>query len=112
MAIRLRTPKERQPAFSNAPLEEQFRRLVKWWRDETSHLSVTFRKAMHPAYQQIIGMGADAVPLILLEMEEHGGYWFWALSAITGENPTRPNSSYEEAIQSWLAWGKERRIIE
>ena len=66
---------------------------------------------MHPAYQQIIGMGADAVPFILLEMEEHGGYWFWALSAITGQNPTRPNSSYEEAISVMVSMGERATII-
>ncbi len=45
------------------------------------------KKAMHPANQGIIGLGAVAVPLILQELKRDRADWFWALTAITGENP-------------------------
>ena len=43
--------------------------------------------AMHPAYQQIVGMGRSAVPFILKELANGPGHWFWALRAISGEDP-------------------------
>ena len=96
---------------ADASLEKEFDILAKQWREETAHLSVIFRKAMHPAYQRIIGMGEKAIPLILREMQERGGYWFWALNAITGEDPAQPSASYKEAVRTWLNWGKEHGHI-
>ena len=32
-------------------------------------------------------MGPDVVPLILSELEKEPHHWFWALEAITDENP-------------------------
>lgn len=49
---------------------------------------------MHPAYQQIIGMGEKALPLILRDLRDRPtGHWFWALNAITGEEPTLGESA-------------------
>ena len=41
-------------------------------------------------YQQIIGLGSCAVPLILAELRRETDHWSWALEAITGESPV-PN---------------------
>lgn len=40
---------------------------------------------MHPAYQQIIGMGPAVVPLLLNDLVRTRSHWFWALRAITGK---------------------------
>jgi hypothetical protein len=88
----------------------EFNVLAEQWERETSHLSSPSRKAVHPAYQAIIRMGADVVPLILQRMKKRGGHWFWALSALTGENPI-PKTSHgaiSEMRDAWLAWGRER----
>lgn len=63
--------------------------------------------AMHPAYQQIIGMGRTAIPYILEELAERGGHWFWALRAITGENPVdgSDQGDVEKMKLAWLQWG-------
>ena len=42
-------------------LEARFRELAHRWREECAVLSSTTAKAMHPAYQQIIGLGPDAL---------------------------------------------------
>src|SRR5258708_8313791 len=68
---------------------KEFQDLVRTWRRDTAMLSSSERKAVHPAYQSIIGMGQDAVPLILNEMKRQPDHWFWALRAITGANPAR-----------------------
>ena len=41
----------------------------------------------HPAYLQIIGMGKDAIPLLMNEMNERPDHWDWAVCAITGADP-------------------------
>lgn len=91
----------------------EFEALVQQWRRETAMLSSTERKAMHPAYQSIIGMGQDAVPLILGEMAQQPGHWFWALRAITGADPTRPDSAGNVAAmtEDWLRWGREHHYL-
>ncbi len=91
--------------------EGLFQQLADQWRKETAHLSLAIKKVMHPAYQRIIGLGPDAVPLILLELQHKPGHWFWALKAITGEDPAQPEDTISQATQAWLRWGQERRYI-
>ncbi len=61
---------------------------------------------MHPAYQQIIGMGKEAIPLILQELERTRGHWLWALFAITKQDPAPEGATFDEAVDAWLEWGK------
>ena len=70
-------------------------------------MSSTTDIAMLPSYQQIVGMGEIAVPLILRELETEPAQWFWALRAITGENPVPPESRgrVREMTQAWIEWG-------
>jgi hypothetical protein len=65
---------------------------------------------MHRAYQQIIGMGRPAVPLIINELRSEPDYWFWALTAITGEDPAREETTLAGARDSWLHWAQERGL--
>ena len=65
---------------SDEPLA-RFRTLVQQWRQDTAHLSNIGKKALHPAYQEIIGMGERAVPLLLAELKRVPDDWFWALHA-------------------------------
>jgi hypothetical protein len=91
-------------------IEQVFMELVYQWRRETRGISSTNDFAMHPAYQQIIGMGRDVVPLLLRELEQKSGQWFWALKAITREDPVPPDKrgKTQEMIEIWLNWGKEK----
>ncbi len=91
--------------------EGLFRELADQWRRETAHLSLAIKKVMHPAYQRIIGLGPDAVPLILRELQRRPGHWFWALKAITGEDPAQPEDTISQASHAWLRWGQERQYI-
>jgi len=71
------------------------------------------KKVMHPSYQRIIGMGRDALPLILKEMKVNPGHWFWALDAITQgeENPAKDCESITEAACAWIKWGEDRNLL-
>jgi hypothetical protein len=69
--------------------------------------------AKHPAYQEIILMGQQVVPLLLAELRRDPDFWFAALRAITGENPVPPASAgkVKEMARAWIAWGKARGYI-
>lgn len=77
------------------------------WEAGTALLSSITEIALHPAYQQIIGMGNVAIPLILAELERKPGHWFWALKAVTGEDPILPEQRgrIKEMTEAWLRWG-------
>jgi hypothetical protein len=64
-----------------------------------------------PAYQQIIGMGRPALPLILDEMQKSPNHWFWALFAITGHDVAAESQDFTSATQAWLEWGTNQGLI-
>jgi hypothetical protein len=89
---------------------QRFDRLAEKWKKETGHLSKVTRRCTHPAYQEIIAMGAAAVPLILCELKKSRDDWFWALSAITGENPITEADAgnVPKMTEAWLRWGRAK----
>lgn len=100
-------------AASGPDLVERFSRLTTEWKSQSRYLSNTAQMAMLAPYQRIIGMGNVAVPLILRELEREPDQWFWALEAITGENPVPPASAgrMREMSDAWIEWGKERGFL-
>jgi hypothetical protein len=92
-------------------LAQRFSDLAQQWRRETAAYSVVQKKILHPAYQRIIGMGPTAIPLILRELQREPGHWFWALNAVTGEDPAAPGASFSEAVAAWLSWGREHGYL-
>ena len=92
---------------------ERFRSLAKQWRNETQFYSSTTDIAMHPAYQAIIGMGADALPMILEDLRHCSGHWYWALKAISNEDPVVPRDrgSIKKMKAAWLQWGKTKGLV-
>lgn len=99
--------------FESARIEKEFNELAEQWYLETLHSSGYLDKVLHPAYQRIIGLGKDVIPFILGELQDASGEWFWALRALTGEDPTNLDQSgkKDEMAQAWLNWGKENGYI-
>lgn len=91
-------------------LEERFQELLQRWKRERGPYSYTRQLVAHPAYQQIIGLGEPAVALILRELEASPDHWFWALSAITGQDPVRPENRGKLRLMAadWIRWGRAR----
>ncbi|MBD2164712.1 hypothetical protein H6G04_09885 [Calothrix membranacea FACHB-236] len=91
-------------------MEKTFIALVKQWREENRGVSSTNQISMHPAYQQIIGMGEAVIPLLLRELEKKSGQWFWALKSITREYPVPPEhrGNTKKMTQAWLEWGRRK----
>ena len=84
----------------------KFESLKNEWEEETVFLSSINEICMHPAYQQIIGMGKLALPFIIRELTYRPNHWFWALKSITGTDPV-PSSKkgkLTEMAQIWLHW--------
>lgn len=92
----------------------RFHRLKEKWEAETAFFSSVSDIVMHPAYQQIIGMGPAAIPFILREMSVKQGQWFWALKSITNEDPVKSEHRgiVAEMSRAWLQWGKKRGFID
>jgi len=100
-------------ARENQTDRQRFNRLVVEWKTARGHSSKLKDLAMHPAYQQIIGMGERAVPLLLEEMKERPDHWDWALRAITGTDPV-PRESWGRLRQiavAWIEWGTKEGYI-
>ena len=97
-----------------ANLQTRFRALAGQWRRETGMLSSVSQMAAHPAYQEIIGMGAAAIPLLLRELQEHPDHWFMALYAVSGENPVPPEYAgrFPKMSEYWLEWGRRQGYID
>lgn len=102
------------PGWSEADeIKEQFEDWADEWHDETGHLSSPEQIAVHDAYQHIIGMGDKAVPLILNDLRTRGGFWFWALGAITNASPA-PDAAAGDMFairDAWLTWGRQRGYL-
>lgn len=104
----------REPISNRKPAPAaRFAALAERWREETAHLSSSTAIFTHPAYQQVIGMGPDALPHILRDLSETRSHWFWALRAIARENPVPPREAgnVERMIAAWLAWGVRRGLL-
>ncbi len=98
--------------LSDEQLRERFIQLRDEWKARSKYLSNTAQMAMLWPYQQIIGMGFDAVPLLLSELERDPDHWFWALEAITGENPVPRDSLGDVAAsaEAWMNWGRNKGL--
>ena len=91
-------------------LQQRFSLLATKWKNETGLLSNVTKKCTHPAYQQIIGMGWESLPLILRDLKESKADWFWALTAITGANPISEEiaGNTTQMTEAWLQWARAK----
>ena len=101
------------PISDPSDLRERFRRLTLEWKEQSRYLSNTAQMAMLKPYQRIIGMGWPVVPLLLEELRREPDQWFWALEAITDENPVPPEAAGKVRLmaQAWIEWGSPRGLL-
>ena len=98
--------------FARNDLEKRFEELRARWKQERGPHSSSARLAAHPAYQAIIAMGAEVVPLLLRELEREPDHWFRALAVLTGADPVPAESrgKIREMADAWLGWGRSRSV--
>lgn len=94
-------------------IKQRFYFLSMRWKADTQYLSSINEMVLHPAYQQIVGMGPAAIFLLLLELKKDPDYWFEALKAITGIDPVVENDmgNLSKMVESWLDWGRVNGYI-
>lgn len=100
-------------ARPDADLERSFRELAEKWRKDTLYTSSITSMVIHPAYQRIIGIGPEAIPMILRELQHRPAQWFWALRSITGEDPVDSEDAgrVRKMTEAWLNWGRKRGYL-
>lgn len=94
---------------------ENFQKLsAEWKRSRAGWQSFSGDLMRDPSYSQIVGMGPAAIPFMLSDFESELSSdepitdWFYALWAITRENPIPLESQGRprEAARAWIEWGK------
>lgn len=106
---------EESPALLLARREDteiKFNELADEWRAQrTKASSFSSANASLPAYQFIIGMGEKVLPYILRELSKKDEDWYWALKAISREDPVPPEHRGKRSTmrQLWLEWGKAKK---
>ena len=95
----------------SSEIEEQFNTLAQRWYRETRKISSAEQMVLHPAYQQIIGMGRQALPFIFRELKRSRGHWLWALAMILRTDRANKGETFRQAVDSWLKYGEELGYI-
>ena len=93
--------------------ENRFNDLAEKWASETAHHSLMSSIVLHKGYQEIIGLGRDALPLILRRLSTEPNHWFWALRAISGEDPVPADDvgNFDAMRKAWLQWARDRGLV-
>lgn len=106
-SLRLGSTSTTRPGPVQSETRVRFEGLAKTWRAETGSGSSMSTRVLHPAYQQIIGLGQEVVPILLEELRQRPTHWFHALQSITGEDPitTSHRGSIREMADDWIRWG-------
>jgi hypothetical protein len=97
------------PELPAESVEGRFRRLSAVWHRDSDYLSSMAESDRHPAYQEIIRLGPEVVPLLLRDLEETHSHWFAALEAITGAHPLSAAiaGNIPRMVEAWLGWAKD-----
>ena len=91
-------------------VEQRVAQLLGCWRDETAYLSDSTRIQGHPAYQELIAIGAGALPSLFRDLEQtEDGHLSKALSDITGAEPLVKEEAGQmrKIAARWLRWAKD-----
>ena len=95
-------------------LDAKFRELALQWKTETKYLSDASKIIYNENYLRIVGMGPEALPLILVAMLKEPDHWGPALCWITCENPVPEEfaGNIGKIAQAWIQWGITRDLLE
>jgi len=91
----------------------KFSALVSQWHLERGATSSITEIAACPAYHRIMGMGEEAIPLIIDQLKKEGDepdQWFWALNVITGDNPVKAEDrgDFVKMAAAWISWAQRK----
>ena len=83
------------------------------WKAEVRFTSSLTEIVLNRHYQRIIGLGPEAIPSILGQLEREPVLLFSALESISGVDPVRPEDrgNVSAMRQAWLEWGRREKMI-
>lgn len=107
------TREESRLPKSVSEVARSFRTLAEKWREETSAFSTMLRE-VNDTYLDIIGLGPEAIPFILKDLERTSDHWFIALKAIAKTDPVEPTDrgSITKMKNAWLDWGRRQGYLD
>lgn len=105
------SPSSKERPRVSLSVRQEFQELASRWRLATEQSSDPLEKIAHPAHLRIIGLGPEVLPLVFLELAERGGLWFWALEALTGDDPVPDTASMKEVREAWLSYGRQHGYV-
>lgn len=94
--------------------EHEFLRLARVWCDDTEDGRGRKWVFDHPSFEQILALGADAIPYVCRELERRPDFrWFGTLQKLTEQRPNIPEGDYDllELTEFWLEWAREHRYF-
>lgn len=99
--------------ISHTTLQKKFDVLISTWSYNNKMTSSVTDMVLDPSYQEIIGMGERAIPMILNELQKEPNHLFWALKSITGIDPVNKidRGNVRKMTDAWLQWGQRSGYI-
>lgn len=92
--------------------KREFDVLVKEWKEATAHFSSERQQVGHLSFLRIAVLGEKALPLILDEFRrEPTSGWLSVLEAFAGKDVASDATTYREAIECWINWGKDKGYL-
>jgi hypothetical protein len=84
------------------------------WKNETIFSSSISEITNNSAYRSIIGLGQEVLPFIIDDLKTNDNHWFYALEALTGQNPIKENHKGIVPLMKndWIEWAKENNLID
>jgi hypothetical protein len=90
--------------------DQRVARLLRTWRAEAAYLSSTSQIQAHAAYQELMTLGAEALPALFRDLEQTSdGHLSKALAEITGAHPVsaEDRGKIHRIAEAWLNWARE-----
>jgi len=92
-------------------LQDKFDKLYSNWLKQTLFLSRADQIIANKNFQGIVQMGEDAIPFILIKLNQRPSPLVWALNLITNYKISRNELTLSEASRAWIKWGLSNHLI-
>jgi len=106
-----------QSVFANNLFKQQLKKRFDFfkevWKSETLFSSSISEIINNTAYRSIIGLGQGVIPFIIEDLTLNDNHWFYALEALTGNNPIKESHKGFVPLMKndWIEWAEQNNLI-
>lgn len=98
-------------------LKDIFESRVRDWMEDTEWASSISTITEHRQFTELVNMGTIIIPFVLerLAAGELNAHWFPLLKDLAGGNdpvPPQYRGRVQQMANEWLAWGRQRNLID